>query len=189
MSAAPPQARARPPQQVAIGLIRDAEAYRLAAVRVVPKRPPLYPASDPHLLAPAWHLLCHASELALKAYLLSGGADQSAKKGGLMHSAIRHNLNGLYQLAVEHGFEPPDEEFGDLIEFLDPYHAAHVFRYREEGRMPYVPPAVIADILEPVIVGISQTVRQRWMALRKCQEDPDLRDAGLARACPPSDKP
>lgn len=182
MSEDPQPTRRRPPEQMAIGLIRDAEAYRAAATRICPAREP-FSTQDANLLAPAWHLLCHAAELALKAYLLSGGADPGSKKGGLMHSAIRHNLIGLYTRALEGGLQSPNEDFGDLIEFLDPYHAAHVFRYREEGRMPYVPPSTIADILEPVIAGIAQTVRGRWTAAHgRGHDDTVLADLVLARA-------
>lgn len=176
------QATARPPQQVAIGLIQDAEVYRAAAARVCPKRPPR---RETALLAPAWHLLCHSSELALKAYLLSGGADASARKGGLMHTAVRHDLVALYALAIVRGFEPPDEEFGELMDFLGPYHGAHVFRYREPGRMPLLPPFEIAEILAPVIAGIAQTVRARWLATQAAgKTDEELARVGLARARP-----
>ncbi|MCJ2070787.1 hypothetical protein MKK75_18655 [Methylobacterium sp. J-030] len=182
MSGGSSPVRPRPSEQIAIGLIQDAEAYRAAAVRVHPKRAPH---RDVNLLAPAWHLLCHASELALKAYLLSGGADPSAKQGGLMHSTLRHNLVGLYRLALERGFNPPSEEFGELMDFLGPYHGAHVFRYREQGRMPLHPPFAIAETLEPVIAGIAQTVRERWSAAHGGRRgDEELAGVGLARAQP-----
>ena len=155
-SEAPPE---RPPEQIAIGMIQDAEAYRVAAVRTLPRGAPL---QDNHLTAPAWHLLCHAAELALKAYLLSDGVDPSARKGGITHSSVRHNLSGLYEMATDRGFRPPDAEFGELMEWLSPYHGAHAFRYRRPGRHRLPAPFFIAEILRPVISGVAQIVRARW---------------------------
>ena len=159
-----PEPADRAPQLIAIGMVQDAEAYRVAALRTHPEGSPH---RDNNLTAPAWHLLCHSAELALKAYLLSGGADPSARKGGVTHSSIRHNLSGLFDLAIERGFKPPDEEFGDLMEWLSPYHGAHAFRYRRTGLVRLPAPFFIANVLEPVIADIARTVRARWMAIQR----------------------
>jgi hypothetical protein len=174
--------RLRPPGQIAVGMVQDAEAYRLAAVRVHPRSSPH---QDGMLLAPAWHLLCHSVELTLKAYLLSAGADPSGGKGGLKHSSIRHNLVGLHERAQSHGFKPAGDGFEQVVAFLGPYHGDHVFRYRKPGSMPLFPPHAIADILKPVIAGASRTVRERWQAtLGVGQADKDLAKVGLGRAYP-----
>ena len=173
----------RPPEQVAVGYIKEAEAYRLAALRV---HPPGTQNADVNLLAPAWHLLCHSSELALKAFLLSHGADPGGKKGGLMHIDMRHKLMRLYEAALARGFKAPDDEFRELIEWLAPYHSNHVFRYREPGRIWLASPFLIGEILEPVISDIARIVQQRWMAAHgPGQADEELRKAGLVRAIPP----
>lgn len=177
----------RPPEQIAIGMIQDAEAYRVAAVRTLPREAP---AQDNHLTAPAWHLLCHAAELALKAYLLSNGADPSARKGGITHSSIRHNLFGLYEMAIDRGFEAPDDDFGQLMEWLSPYHGAHAFRYRRPGRARLPAPFFIAEVLESVISDTARIVRIRWTEAHGDRSAIDgLRKAGLTHARPPSEAP
>ncbi|MCJ2043500.1 hypothetical protein MKK58_02945 [Methylobacterium sp. J-078] len=153
----------RLPEQIAIGLVQDAEAYRLAALRVQPRDAPI---GEVDLIAPAWHLLCHSAELALKAFLLSNGADPGSKPGGLKHPALRHNLLGLYEAAVAQGFAPPDAEFGELMEWLAPYHSAHDFRYRKPGLVSLAAPFFIAEVLEPVIARVEGTVRERWRTRR-----------------------
>ena len=170
------------PQVMAISYVRHAEAYRISALRVCPEETP---SSDVALIIPAWHLLCHSSELALKAYLLSGGADPSGKKGGLKHTSLRHNLIGLYDLAVDRGFTAPDGEFGGLMAGLAPFHTDHVFRYLKTGCISLATPRHIGTVLEPIILNIAKTAGARWRATRgPGQDDEDLASVGLARAQP-----
>lgn len=150
----------RSPQQVAIGVISDAEAYRAAALLVEPEEEPLFVKAS--LAAPAWHLLCHSTELAMKAFLLSHGADPGSRPGGLLHNSLRHNLAALYERAQEKGLTT-SREFEEILAELSPFHEAHIFRYRRPGYISLPTPHVIADALEPVIANIKGVVRQRWM--------------------------
>lgn len=157
---ASPLLEGRPPQQIAIGVISDAEAYREAALLVEPKEEPLFVKAS--LVAPAWHLLCHSTELAMKAFLLSHGADPGSRPGGLLHHSLRHNLAALYERAQEKGLTT-SSEFEEILASLSPFHEAHIFRYRRPGYISLPTPYVIADALEPVIANIKGVVRQRWM--------------------------
>lgn len=84
-------------------------------------------------MAPAPFLLCHAAELALKAFLLSHGADPSGKAGGLKSFDLGHNLVALYQRAVDQGFEAPDVRLANMVDWLGAAHQAHSFRCRSLG--------------------------------------------------------
>lgn len=158
---APIPAAPETPETLATRLVRDAESYRLAALRVHPKDDP---DAKPRLLARAWFLLCHSAELSLKAYLLCHGVANDRKTGGLKNQALRHNLSGLYAEAVAIGFAPPNDEFSNQVELLAPYHEAHAFRYRKTGWVSLSEPRHIASVLKPVIADIALTVRRRWQA-------------------------
>lgn len=110
----------RPREQIALGIAQDAEAYRLAAVKIEPGGDILE--VDLQMAIPAWHLLSHAAELAFKAYLLSHGIADGFREGELKHPALRHCLLPLLEMAIRHNFRPPSDAFGDVIEQLDPYH-------------------------------------------------------------------
>jgi hypothetical protein len=153
----------RPPEQIVIGIIQDAEAYRKAAVMVVTANE----GSHQRYFAPTYFLLCHSAELALKAFLTSHRVPEKELKD----FEVRHNLRALYEIAVSHGLKVPVEEdgyseFGDLMDWLSPFHKAHAFRYRQPGYIQLPSPALMAELLEPVIADIAGIVRTRWLATR-----------------------
>jgi hypothetical protein len=153
----------RPPEQIAIGIIQDAEAYRKAAVMVDTANE----GSHPRFFAPTYFLLCHSAELALKAFLTT----HRMPARDLQKVEIRHNLRALYEAALAYGLKVPVEkdgydEFGDLMDWLSPFHKAHAFRYRQPGYVQLPSPAFMADRLEPVIADIAGIVRTRWVATR-----------------------
>jgi hypothetical protein len=174
----------RPPHEMAVGYVKEAEAYHRAALLVHSSRELL---SDTELMAPALFLLCHATELALKAYLLSHGADPGSKAGGLKNPAIGHNLVALYELAVAHGFKPPDARLADMVEWLGPAHQAHSFRYRELGYRNLPLPVLFAEVLSSTIISIKRTIGRRAVAIGREREDEALRQFGLAQAQMPDD--
>ncbi|WP_342148164.1 hypothetical protein [Methylorubrum sp. SB2] len=116
---------------------------------------------------PAWHLLSHAAELALKAYLLSHGVADGSKAGELKHPALRHCLLPLLELTIKHNFRPPSDAFGDIIEQLDPYHRTHFFRCRQIGRFSLPMPHAISEVLRPGIASILAEVENRWRAMQR----------------------
>lgn len=174
----------RPPHEMAVGYIREAEAYHRGAL-LVHSSPEPFP--DLELMAPALFLLCHATELALKAYLLSHGADPGPKAGGLKNPALGHNLVALYELAVAQGFTPPDDRLADMVEWLGPAHQAHSFRYRELGVRSLPLPVLFGEVLSAAIGSIKRTVGTRAVAISREREDEVLRQAGIARAQMPED--
>ncbi|MDP4006905.1 hypothetical protein [Methylobacterium sp. NEAU K] len=174
----------RPPHEMAVGYVKEAEAYHRAALLVHSSREMV---SDVALMAPALFLLCHATELALKAYLLSHGADPGAKVGGLKNPAIGHNLVALYGLAVAQGFKATDDRLADMVEWLGPAHQAHSFRYRELGYRNLPLPVLFAEVLSSTIASIKRTVSMQAMAISREREDEVLRQLGVARAQMPED--
>lgn len=180
----PVQRPPRPPHEMAVGYISEAEAYHRAALLVHSSTEPL-DAID--LMAPALFLLCHATELALKAYLLSHGADPGAKAGGLKNPAVGHNLIALYEMAVDQGFEPADDRLASMVEWLGPAHQAHSFRYRGLGAYHLPLPALFTEVLASTILSIKGTVSRRAVAISREREDEVLRQAGLTRAQMPED--
>lgn len=169
----------RPPHEMAVGYIKEAEAYHRASLLVHSSDELL---SDVDLIPPALFLLCHATELALKAFLLSHGADPGAKAGGLKNPSLGHNLVGLYELAIAKGFEPPDARLGDLVDWLGPAHRSHSFRYRDLGARRLPLPVVVAEVLSSAIISIKRTVGRRAVVIGRELAGQALREAGIAPA-------
>lgn len=161
----------RPPHEMAVGYIRDAEAYRRAALLVHPREEP---GSDPDMLSPALFLLSHAVELALKAYLLSQGVPDGWGEGELKHPAVRHDLVRLHDLALAHGFVANGPHFDGVVEWLGPFHRGHAFRYRQTGAAELPVPSRVAALLAPVIAGIGRSVAARVIAFRQGPNDRNL---------------
>jgi hypothetical protein len=97
---------AKPPQLLAPRFLRDAEGYvesarQLAAPQggIVYNRP-----------GPVYHLLCHAIELALKAYLAASGVPITT-----LANHIRHDLEVAFRCAQKHGFAPSEARFGEIV--------------------------------------------------------------------------
>ncbi|WP_243970294.1 hypothetical protein [Methylobacterium sp. J-026] len=166
---------------MAVGYIRDAEAYRRAALLVHPREEP---GSDPDMLPPALFLLSHAVELALKAYLLSQGVPDGWNEGELKHPAVRHDLVRLHDLAVAHGFVANGPHFDGIVDWLGPFHRGHAFRYRQTGWATLPAPSRVADLLAPVIADIGRSVAGRAIALGQDQRRQATDTAGITLAAP-----
>lgn len=171
----------RPPHEMAVGYIRDAEAYRQAALLVHPREEP---GSNPDLLSPALFLLSHAVELALKAYLLSQGVPDGWGEGELKHPAVRHDLVRLHNLALAHSFVASGPHFDVVVDWLGPFHRGHAFRYRQTGGVRVPTPSRIAALLAPVIAGIGRSVASKAIALGQAQRQQALDTAGITLAAP-----
>jgi hypothetical protein len=171
----------RPPHEMAVGYIRDAEAYRRAALLVHPREEP---GSDPDMLPPALFLLSHAVELALKAFLLSQGVPDGWGEGELKHPAVRHDLVRLHDLALAHSFVASGPHFDEVVDWLGPFHRGHAFRYRQTGAVELPTPARVAALLAPVIAGIGRSVASRAIALGRERREQALAATSIALAKP-----
>ena len=84
---------------------------------------------------PAYALLLHACELALKAF-----CDQSVADGKPSARAPNHDLQGWYRIAVQYGLSA-DPHVADGIDILADLHASHYTRYPDNRK------TAIPDIL------------------------------------------
>lgn len=166
---------------MAVGYIRDAEAYRRAALLVHPREEP---GSDPDMLPPALFLLSHAVELALKAFLLSKGVSDGRNEGELKHPAVRHDLVRLYDLALAHGFVASGPHFDGVVDWLGPFHSGHAFRYRQTGAVELPTPSRVSALLAPVIAGIGRSVASAAIALGQERSQQALAATGITLAAP-----
>lgn len=92
----------------------DAEGYLSAARQL-----------DEHAgqFSPKYFLLCHAIELALKAFILAmGGTEKETRK-------IKHDLTAAWSRAVALGLQPKNAEFSGIVERLAKPHKDYSFRY------------------------------------------------------------
>src|SRR5262249_39379708 len=139
-----------------IRLIDDALTYveatrRLDQLLTVPK-----------FAFPVYFLLCHAMELALKAYLAASGV--SAKT---LRNEIRHDLEQGLRDAKSHGLAA-DDRFQGLVSWLRLYHLDHSFRYRKaSGFVRYASAAEAADIIESTARAIEPYVRGKFVEYQK----------------------
>jgi hypothetical protein len=109
----PPQSN----EQLAVKFSADAESYAGAALSL----------QDGKFHGPMYFLFCHAFELILKAYVLSSGGDQSELRD------IGHDLDVALKRAFVLGYAPKHPDVADLMEWLNPYHKFHDFRYAKGG--------------------------------------------------------
>jgi hypothetical protein len=77
---------------------------------------------------PAYALLLHACELALKAF-----CDQSVANGNPPARASNHDLKGWYAIACRYGL-PADPHIAEAIDVLTELHARHYARYPDNRR-------------------------------------------------------
>ena len=136
---------AKPPQLVAPRFLRDAEDYVESARQLAaPQGGIVYKRSGP-----VYNLLCHAIELALKAYLAASGVPITT-----LANHIRHDLELAFRCAQKHGFAPSDARFGEIVQWLAPYHLDHSFRYgKPHGSVSHPEPSVAAEIIANTIKG------------------------------------
>jgi hypothetical protein len=129
----------------------DAEAYLAAARRL-----------DEHAgqFSPKYFLLCHAIELALKAYILArGGTEKETKK-------IRHDLIAAWFRAVDLGIQPTNAELHGIVLRVAPPHADYSFRYGKRWTH-ILPRAEVFDAaVSDLIKDVSSTVMDHPAILR-----------------------
>jgi hypothetical protein len=144
----------RQKEYVAIGYIVDARSY-LDAARLIES----VEEHQPALSSPIYFLLCHAIELVLKAYILASGGTEAK----LRQQKIRHNLDGLRNLAVSLGYSP-SKKIDAVIDLLAPHHANHSFRYRNPGYKSYPLIDEAIKSLETMLAQIHPVVARNLMA-------------------------
>ena len=148
---------AKPPQLLAIGLIQDAQTY-LDSARLLSKEV----GSAVRFFPPIYFLLCQAMELVLKAYLAASGVPNRT-----LREEIGHNLDLGFRHGREHGFDPADARFPELVRWLGPFHLDHSFRYRKSGRLLQLPLASeAAEIIGNTLGPIEHYVRRQFIKMR-----------------------
>lgn len=102
---------------------------------------------------PAYALLLHSCELALKAFCV-----QSVENGHASARAPNHSLSGWYKIALGYGLTP-DETVAQGIDVLDGLHASHYTRYPSD-RMAQVPDisSIANEVVDRLIAAVSPTV-------------------------------
>jgi len=123
---------------------------------------------DAGQFSPKYFLLCHAIELALKAYILAkGGTEREIKK-------IRHNLIAAWSRAliaawsraVELGLQSKNAELHRVVKQVAPAHADYSFRYGKSWTH-ILPPAEVFDAaVSDLIKDVSQSVIDHPAILR-----------------------
>jgi hypothetical protein len=148
---------AKPPQILAIGFIKDAEAY-VESARQLER----LPGGSSRFRQPTYFLLCQAMELALKAYLAASGMSNRT-----LRNEIGHNIEVALRHAQRFGLDPADARFPELVSWLSPFHVDHSFRYYKSGgwrRLPLASEA--AEIIGNTIGPIKHHVRAQFMKMR-----------------------
>jgi hypothetical protein len=113
-------------EEIALRFARDASTFSNAAKSL----------EDFRMFGPRYYLLCHAIELILKSYILASGGDQSELGG--RRRGLGHNLTKSLKRAKALGFVPIEKDLKRFVDWLDPYHRNHEFRYPRRGfkRLP-----------------------------------------------------
>ena len=126
-----------------------ANMFRTAALGL-----PAYVGADQNW--PAYALLLHACELALKAF-----CDQAVVNGKPSARASNHDLQGWYRIAVQYGL-PDDPHVADAIGILAELHASHYTRY-PDNRKIRVPGLsnVVDDVVDRLIAAVSPSIYPR----------------------------
>lgn len=100
---------------------------------------------------PAYALLLHACELALKAFCDQAGANERASN---------HDLKGWHRIALQNGL-PLDHHVGVGLELLSDLHYRHYMRY-PDNRKPIPDISNIVDeVVERLIAAVSLSIYQR----------------------------
>jgi len=124
---------------LAYSYLSDAEAYLAAARRLD---------EGGSQFSPKYFLLCHAIELALKAYILAkGGTEGDIKK-------IRHDLVAALSRAIDCGFQPANAKLREVIQRVASPHADYSFRYG--GRWTHILPR--AEVFDAAVSGLIKDV-------------------------------
>lgn len=148
----------KPPELLAIGLIRDARAYVESARRLGK-----LPGGAARFMAPVYFLLCQATELALKAHLAASGVPNRK-----LRKRLGHNNEIAFRYARRYfRFEPADVRFPELVRWLAPFHLDHSFRYHKSHGLIQLPLASeAAEIIGSTLGPIEDYVRQQFLRMR-----------------------
>lgn len=105
---------------------------------------------------PAYALMLHACELALKAF-----CDQSVANG--QPSAARvpnHDLQGWYNLALRYGLAA-DPHIADCVDVLAEIHASHYTRYPGNPNIRPRDLSITNDVVDALIAAASLLIHPR----------------------------
>ena len=140
----PPPAGSKPQQYLHL-----ARMFRTAALEL-----PDYVGAEQNW--PAYALLLHACELALKAF-----CDQSVSNGKPSARAPNHDLQGWYRIALQYGL-PADPHVTDGIDILADLHTDHYMRY-PDNRKTRIPDIsnVANDVVDRLIAAVSPSIYPR----------------------------
>jgi len=140
----PPPAGSKPQQYLHL-----AGMFRNAALEL-----PAYVNSEQNW--PAYSLLLHACELALKAF-----CDQSVANGKRSARAPNHDLQGWHRIAVQYGL-PADPAVADGIDILADLHAGHYMRYPDNRKTTIPDISTVAnEVVDRLIAAVSPSIYPR----------------------------
>jgi hypothetical protein len=105
---------------------------------------------------PAYALLLHACELALKAF-----CDQSVANGKPSARAPNHDLREWHGIALQYGL-PADPNITGGVDVLAELHASHYARY-PDNRLKTIPDisGIANDVVDRVIAAVSPSIFPR----------------------------
>lgn len=101
---------------------------------------------------PAYALMLHACELALKAF-----CDQSIMNGKQSTRVPNHDLQGWYNLARQYGL-PADPHIAACINILSEIHESHYTRYPDNRNIRPRDLSVTNDVVEALISAASALI-------------------------------
>ena len=105
---------------------------------------------------PAYALLLHSCELALKAFCA-----QSVANGKPEARTSNHDLRGWYDIALQYGL-PADPRVGAGIDILTELHAHHYTRYPDNRTMRAPELSnVVGEVVDSLIASVSPLIYQR----------------------------
>lgn len=129
--------------------LHRARMFRSAAVWL-----PAYVNSEQNW--PAYALLLHACELALKAF-----CDQCAANETPSARAPNHDLQGWYRIALQYGL-PADPHVADGIDILAELHASHYMRYPDTQKTAIPDISIVAnDVVDRLILAVSPSIYKK----------------------------
>jgi hypothetical protein len=129
--------------------LHRARMFRTAAMAL-----PAYTSGEQNW--PAYALLFHACELALKAFCARSVADGKPEK-----RASNHDLNGWYEIALGYGL-PGDPQIAECIHALTELHACHYTRYPTDKKIGVPELANIADeVVDWLLAAVSPSLNPR----------------------------
>lgn len=104
---------------------------------------------------PAYALMLHACELALKAF-----CDQSVANGKPSTRAPNHDLQGWYNLALQYGLAA-DPHIADGVDILSEIHKSHYTRYPDTKNIRPRDLSVVNDVVEALMSAAGALIHPR----------------------------